>query len=58
MARGRGWTNREMRMAQVFMENIRESNPRHGPDKSGLQGGSVQVLHDEEHVVQRPGFPR
>jgi hypothetical protein len=45
MPRGRGWTNREYAyLAQAYMENIRESNPRHGPDKSGPQGGSVQIL--------------
>jgi hypothetical protein len=37
MPRGRGWTNREYAyLAQAFMGNIRESNPRHGPDKPGL----------------------
>jgi hypothetical protein len=50
---GRGWTNREYAyLAEAFMENIGESNIRHGPDKSGLQGGTVQVLHGEEHVVK------
>jgi hypothetical protein len=56
--RGRGWTNRRVRVFGAGVHgDIRESN-RHGPDKSGLQGGSVQVRHCEEHVVQRRGNSR
>jgi hypothetical protein len=59
MSRGRGLNNRIVRVFGAGVQgDIREFNPRHGPDQSGLQGESIQVRHGEEHVVQRPGFPR